>query len=445
MQKEAGVEINKVDIVNDICHYALNYNDMNLVKTWADNSGEAIDWYIDFVNERGKCEIILEHNMPKEETRYKMWPTGHGTVSLSDENAEALVAQDMLDHVASFDGCEYRTETKLEAIIMEDGKAVGIYASNADNEYIRINASKGVIVATGGYGRNEEMYTALQGESKKSLGAIVAFVGATGDGIRAAKWVGGKFDENHGCMIFDRCALAPDQDFSNPYKSGIPYFHIATQPFLKVNKAGKRICNESSPYDFVIHAAANYEDKAWYQVFDSNWREDVTRFHTIGCSTLTPGEGRCHEAEGLDAVEGAINAFIEDGLAFKADTLEELAEKLGIDAANLVETADHYNELYEMGEDTDFGKESFRLSSLSKAPYYGVRLAGILLCTLDGIQINTNGQAINENDELIPGLFIVGNDSGKYYLKTYPNFGAGTNAGRCATFGRICGKYVASL
>jgi hypothetical protein len=302
-----------------------------------------------------------------------------------------------------------------------------------------------VIIATGGYARNEEMYTALQGETKKSLAGLLAFVGATGDGIKAAIWAGAKFDDSHSCMIFDRGVVAPDKKLGDPWNGGMPYYHFATQPFLKVNKAGKRICNESSPYDFIVHAAANYEGKAWYQIFDSDWREDVTRFHTIGCSTLIAWEGGNHHPEGLDGVEETINGYIEANLVFKADTIEELAEKLDVDAANLVDTVERYNELYDMGEDVDFGKDSFRMSSLDSPPFYGAKIGGLMLCTMDGIQIDTKGQAISVDDKLIPGLFIVGNDSGKYHLKTYPNFGAGTNAGRSATFGRICGKHVASL
>jgi len=446
LQKAHGVKIDKAEIINDICHYALNYNDMNLVKFWADHSGETLDWYIDFINERGKCEVVLEYNMPKHPTRYKMWPTGHGTQLKGGkrEGAEAQVANDMIDYIKSLGG-EYRNETKMECLIKEGNRVVGIYASNKDGKYIRINASKGVILATGGYSNNEQMYTALQGETKKSLAGLLTFPGATGDGIRAALWAGAKFDRFHCCMIFDRGAVAPDVEIGDPWNSKATYFQFGTQPFLKVNKEGKRICNESSPYDFIVHAAANYEGHAWYQIFDSNWKEDVTRFHTIGCSTLLQREGGNHHPPGLDKIQESLDDYIEKGIIVKADTIEELAKAAGLPADQLKATVDRYNELYDMGEDVDFGKDAFRLSALRTPPYYCVKLGGMMLCTLDGIQINTNFQAIGQDDKPIEGLFVVGNDSGGYYMATYPNFGAGTNAGRCATFGRYCGKYVASL
>jgi len=446
LQKAAGVNIDKTEIINDICHYALNYNDMSLVKFWADHSGETLDWYIDFINARGKCEVVLEYNMPKEPTRYKMWPTGHGTRMKGGqrEGAEAQVANDMIEYLTSLGNGHYRNETKMECLIKEGGKVVGIYASDKQGK-IRINASKGVIIATGGYSNNEQMYTALQGETKKSLSGLLTFPGSTGDGIKAAIWAGAKFDIYHSTMIFDRGAVAPDVPIGDPWNSKMTYFQFGTQPFLKVNKAGKRICNESSPYDFIVHAAANYEGKAWYQIFDSNWKEDVTRFHTIGCSTLFQREGGNHHPPGLDKVEQMINELVEKGIIVKANTIKELANAAGLPAEELQATVDRYNELYDMGEDVDFGKDAFRLSALRTPPYYCVKLGGAMLCTMDGIQINTNGQAIGEDDKPIEGLFVVGNDSGRYYTATYPNFGAGTNAGRCATFGRYCGKYVARL
>ena len=97
------------------------------------------------------------------------------------------------------------------------------------------------------------------------------------------------------------------------------------------------------------------------------------------------------------------------------------------------------------GEDTQFGKEAYRMMKLDTPPYYGVRQTGMLLCTLDGIRINTNFQALDADANPIEGLYVIGNDSGDYYNGTYPNLAAGLNAGRCVTFGMLCGKHVANL
>ena len=94
---------------------------------------------------------------------------------------------------------------------------------------------------------------------------------------------------------------------------------------------------------------------------------------------------------------------------------------------------------------TQYGKEPFRLSEIRTVPFYACKLSGMALATLDGIKINTKFQALDENNAPIEGLYVIGNDSGNYYNGTYPNLAAGLNAGRCVTFGMLCGRQVANL
>ena len=114
-------------------------------------------------------------------------------------------------------------------------------------------------------------------------------------------------------------------------------------------------------------------------------------------------------------------------------------------AGELKATVDRYNELARSGEDTDFGKEPFRLTPVDTAPFYGAKNTGYVLCTMDGIQIDTNMNAIDTQGEPIPGLYVVGNDSGCYFANTYPNLSTGMACGRTVTFGRLVGKYLAKL
>ena len=98
-----------------------------------------------------------------------------------------------------------------------------------------------------------------------------------------------------------------------------------------------------------------------------------------------------------------------------------------------------------MGEDVDYGKEKHRLSPLDKPPFYGAKNTGWMLCTLDGIQINTKMNAIDTKGRPIPGLFVIGNDSGGYFANEYPNLATGMACGRTVTFGRLVGQYLAKL
>ncbi len=108
-------------------------------------------------------------------------------------------------------------------------------------------------------------------------------------------------------------------------------------------------------------------------------------------------------------------------------------------------TIARHNELYRKGNDVDFGKEKHRLSAIDKPPFYGAKNTGWMLCTLDGIQIDTNLNAIDTEGNPIPGLFVIGNDSGGYFANEYPNLATGMACGRTVTFGRLVGQHLAKL
>ena len=228
-------------------------------------------------------------------------------------------------------------------------------------------------------------------------------------------------------MVFDRGIMRPDQLPGAPFDMDFGYFHMATQPFLKVDIEGERITNESSPYDFLIHALARKSSqRAWFDIWDSNWPTDIQRFHTIGCSGLIKGEGTNQmDPEGVEGTAAIIDALVEEGKIVKADTLEEIADAFGINKETFLATVEQYNGFYDAQNDTQYGKEPFRLSEIRTAPFYACKLSGMALATLDGIKINTKFQALDENNAPIEGLYVIGNDSGNYYNGTYPNLAAG--------------------
>lgn len=449
LQQEQGAAISIPEIVNDMDHYALGQINAGLVRQWAQNSGEAIDWYADLMEKHG-IEVQLEWNMP-DGTVYHEWPTGHGTNG-EYPSREQEVARVIDEYILSFDGCEERFETALQCLIVENDRVVGAYAQSK-NDMIRINASKGVVVATGGYAYNQEMYAALQPTRLSCLGTFDAFPTCTGDGIKSLLWIGAKMDAVHTSLTFNRCLLRADQSMENPYMTGTDYgyFFYSSQPFLRVDSAGRRFHNESTPYDFVMSASSVRPegDRFWHQIWDGSWQDDIARFHTTGCSVITYREGTDHDAyPGMeDSLIEEIEANVEAGFIQKADTLEELADKLGFDAEakrTFLATCARQNENFDAQDDPDFGKEAFRLSELRTPPFYGtVKSCGLTLCTIDGVVVNDDLQPLGQDGKPIEGVHVVGNDQGCFYAGTYPNLAAGLNAGRCATFGRMVGKKLA--
>ena len=222
-------------------------------------------------------------------------------------------------------------------------------------------------------------------------------------------------------------------------------FWMGSQPFLKVNLNGQRFMNEYQPYDMVLHAASSQPYHTYCTVWDSKYPEDCKRFATHGCSRLYDHENGAYPVFPMEYVMGMNDELEAAGYIVKADTIGELAEKLNLPAEAFAATVERYNALAQKGEDDDFGKEGYRLSTLSEAPFYGVRQSGgYLICTMDGIQIDENMHALDTDYKAIPGLYVIGDMSGNYFSGSYPSLLAGAAAGRSATFGRLAGQNAAA-
>lgn len=446
LAKGAGLEYDPFDVVEDISRYAAYDCDMVLVKTWAEQSGQVLDWYQDVLKQYG----IVEYIQAYEGTpggRHIHWATGHNNASGEMMGGEGISCTQAIHQYVESLGGEYRYETPMVKLVMGDGEVRGAIAKS-EAGLIRINAAKGVIVCTGGYARNDTMMRALQPYTCKHYSLHQAPITNVGDGIKACLWAGADMDDQRCSMLFDRCSLPPDGVSGLDYLETGCLFWMGSQPFMKVDLNGKRFVNESCPYDFALHASTNHPGNCYCTVWDANWEEHCRQFDTLGCSRVYPI--KCWDGKEAFETGGSLNSMIamsmslsnELGYIQKADTFEELAEKLNLPVEAFAEQANLYNAMCEEGKDAQFGKEAYRMIKLDTPPYYGVRQTGMLLCTLDGISINENMQALNKERNVIPGLYVTGNDSGGFYAHTYTNYITGGAAGRTVTFGRIAGKHI---
>ena len=259
----------------------------------------------------------------------------------------------------------------------------------------------------------------------------------TGDAIKAAMWVGGALQAEAAPMLFDRGIVAPGVDAGyvtlpsgdKVFPSEDGQFNLGSQPFLKVNRNGKRFTDESGTYDHMPFAAYNQPGHVFASIFDANMPEDVKRFHTLGCSAGTRNNP-----------EGQLKTLrkrAEEGKAVVADTLEELADKMGFAGKakeDFLATVARYNELYDAQEDVDFGKQAYRLSAIRQAPFYGFWMGACILCTLQGILVNEKAEALDTNNQPIPGLYVTGDMSGGFFVDNYPCLMPGIAMGRTMTF-----------
>ena len=445
-QKAYGTKVDKFEFITMATLYAGGRIQQDLVKLWCDESGAVVDWLGDRLAERG-IEMWHESGDRNDETRYKHFPIGHSPrMRLTKDGKEEISLHTVLFDYAVKHGARFDFSTKMVKLEKKNGRVTGCIAQNAEGKYVRYNAKKGVVVATGGYAQNFKMLEALQPWNLRVTGRTGAMPGARGDGIKACLWVGAKMDETHSLLKFDRCALRPDQ---NPGVKTIQsgdsgFFWMGSQPWLKVNAYGKRFMNESGTYENILHADEFQKGHCHYTLFDSNWVQYAEQFKMHGCSRMFPFENGADPNISWKVVkEKMLPGLIEKGYVVQADTIEELAQKLGLPAKTLQATVTRYNELAKSGNDVDYGKEPHRLTPVNKAPFYGAKNTGWMLCTLDGIQIDTNMNAIDTEGNPIPGLYVVGNDSGGYFASEYPNLATGMACGRTVTFGRLVGLKLA--
>ena len=441
-------KIDKTEAMLEIVRYASGYADSDLIKVWEDNSGELVDWLTDILEGTGHWFMQFEGGVGNLEhpDHTKAYATGHSPHPTEDKPADVDLNSDMTEFVTSRGG-EIRCKTSLVKLEQDaNGKVTGIIAQDMDDShYIRINASKGVIMATGGYASNGDMMLALQPQTMKMKINVPMGSKSDGAGIKAMLWAGAEMDPCHASMMFNRCSCLPTETAG--YKTNGKWYWFGEQPFLKVNLNGDRFCNESGPYEFMLHSMYMQPKHTYVDIFDANCKQYAEQFDEVGCCRLFPFpngaiSNRPFDVCWKDMTEGE-NSHLALGYLQKADTIAELAEKLNIPADELEKTVARYNVLCAKGVDEDYGKPAHRMTPVDTAPFYGIRTGAWHLTTLDGCRINTDMQVIREDGTPIEGLYATGDCTGGFFANNYPNLFTGLACGRTMTFGRRAAKIVA--
>ena len=424
-QKAEGTEIDKRAVMNYHIMQNAGRFDQRLQKIWAEESGAAVDWVGGVLESYGAVFLHEGGYEPKygPDTIPK-FPTGHSAHFDKSEfpNGKSILKQYILDK-----GGEFRFNTKFVKFEHDGYQVTAAIAQDLETEkYIRLIGEKGIVLATGGYQNNDDMLYALQPDTRPLFGMVLDS-NVQGDGIKACLWMGASMDDVHSTMLFDRMALMPTETQANFTK--LTYFWLGYAP----------------------HAAAAQPGRLLVSVFDANYYDQVTKFETMGCSRAypfpngAPNDGQYSYApeDYKSNLEGQIESAVDAGLIVKADTLEELAEKMNLPVDTFVATVKRYNELAAKGDDEDFYKEAYRLLPVDTAPFYAVRNASMGLCTLDGIRVNTHSRPIDADGKAFTGLYVIGDSSGSYFAYSYPNLCTGYAHGRTLTFARRVAREIA--
>lgn len=437
-QKRAGVKIDKNKVIQYLTAFAQDNVDQKLLWAWANHSGETMDWLEEHVL---KPEGIHLHSYTDAyyETLINMaFPTANEVTR--DDKSWARGWGKYVIQYAEKQGVKFSWNTKLEHLITDKtGKVIGIETKSREtNEINRINVAKGVVLATGGYGANTAL---VQKWNPTLLKKCVATKSPRDDGSGqiAAMEIGAAHDDEGASIIFDRGAVTPGTNIKDTYYIGwdAKMLTLGSFPFLKVNLKGERFFNESAPYQFEMNANMHQPGNLDIAIFNEDTMNHLKDFHTLGCSRVGwPG------GNDMDSFRKKLQENLDRGTVVKANSIEELAEKLHLPKERLVATVNRYNQMAKNGVDEDFGKEKYRLFPVEGAPYYGITFGGVLLATFDGLHINDHMSVLDENNDPIKGLYAAGNCSGGFFWGSYPDRLPGLAAGRAATFGRLAGKYV---
>lgn len=384
------------------------YNYRNNIKLWnkyVENSEEAVNWYLNELEQAGYT------NFRESDSRDHIYDDGNcylrGTLFPdSMQGPTAKLAEAYADRIDFF------YETPAVQLIREEGRVTGVVGKDKDGKYIRFNAAKGVILATGDYMNNEAMilrynpdcHNFTRKQNKK-----------TGDGHLMGMLVGAQIERGVHCKMI--------------HGAGI----LREEPLLAVNGNGERFIEEDIEYGRRNTILKDMKDPFMWQIFDDDYYDDVFAW---GSDPTVPTVA--------NGTREQLANYIEKGQVLTANTLEELAALMGVDEERFMATIKRYNELCAEGYDLDFGKASKYMKHIDRAPFYATKRVYQVSAIPAGLLVNEDGVVLDSEDQMIEGLYAAGNCSGCFYGDVdYSLDTMGLSIGRCITTGYLAGKTVA--
>lgn len=433
--KNDGIEIDLDHAARAMYSTSQQTSNYQLLRTWLEQTGPKIDYITELCAENGVTVMRSVNgsskagwdNMPDNYTVFNdsvcfsndEW----GVFDRPDGKEPHQNLGDVLVKSATENGAEFFFNTHAEQLVgnAEDGIS-GVIATDADGKHIQFNASKGVVIATGDIGGNQEMIDVWAPIVNRADANVYNPVGAnTGDGILMGCWAG---------AAFSKSSAAP---MVHPFTIETRDYNVTSfmLTLLAVNADGNRFMNEMPFEPYVTDARMNAKNNIAWSIFDSNYGE-VVKSHW----------GDQYETR-MEAIPAEFEKRLENGNLIQADTIQELAEKIGVPAENLQKAVDDYNRMYDQGEDTQFGVVPQFLSSIRQPPYYATPINAALLVVCFGLHVNDDSQVCTEDDQPIAGLFAAGNAQGDFFGFNYPITCPGCSTSRSLVFGQLIGEALA--
>ena len=424
-------------IFMDFTHWRV---DAALVSAYINKSGNTIEW----LEGMGvKFADVISYFRGSNTTHHLVKPA----IGTPGPMATASMMKCMTDRAREL-GVQIRTQTSAKKIRKEKGIIVGVIAEDRDGETMQAKA-KAVIIATGGFGDNTEMikkYTPY--EWGKNIFSM-RIPGVLGEGIRMAWEVGAGEEGMNMELIYELVGMregSMDAAGMAMMMQIMAANYAFQQPNLIVNLLGERFMNEeiAGAWTFTANALARQKNGYGFSIFDEATKN---RFVNVSLDFGTFPVS-FDKLENLDAV---LKQILDKGsdTIFKADSLDELAGRTGINADSLKKTVAEYNKSCETGRDKIFHKSLKYLRPVRQPPFYAGKIAPSGYGSLGGIKINHKTEVVTKDFEVIPGLYAAGTDACSIYADSYVFVLPGNTMGFALNSGRIAGEnaaeYVKSL
>lgn len=350
------------ELVAYFMHESDNTADEEWVRYVVEQSGPANEWLIDL----GHNRTTMFYEASNAIIMCEWGESGAQMVGALQKKAEELGVQIVLNTAAT-------------ELVLDNGMVSGVKAVSGSKE-IAYDCDA-VILATGGY-----IYDADLVREHTALGDVLFLMGGagnSGDGLKMAETVNAK-------TTFKGPGLL--SSWNTMTSSFMP---IQLPSHLMVNTDGNRFVNEHQFYSRLANDAIKANVAYFNVIFDNDCKPDT------------------------------IEAGVEDGTVFKAETIAELAGMLGVDPAALEATVVRYNDMCAKGIDEDFGKDAKALNPIENGPFYGVGAYPMAIGTFGGLSIDMNGQVLDVNDVPIANLYAAGAvANADFFGEVYPMSGS---------------------
>lgn len=424
LQKKSLIGLTKEDAFRRFMDYVHWKVDAQLVHDYIWKSGNTIDW----LEEMGVVFAGAEKNFPESEaTWHVVQPAGGGKPG---PRAASTMNKIIYERALEL-GVQFYFNTPVYELIKDEGEIIGVRANNGDEEYEAYAGA--VIVATGGFGSNSEMVHEYTG-FKMGIDMFKRIIpGIEGDGLKMCWAVGAA----KGHMEMELIVGQPLPGAGTGEHPQATLFRQACP--VGVNKQGYRVCDESVMQNSSV--AGNIidiqKDKILYMIISDSILDHFIKndidypsavFHDSPCDNFKEEWSKLSEEY--------------PNICMQADTVEELAEKMGVNVKNLKITLKEYNYFCDINCDENFGKQRRYLKKI-EGKLYGYKLSCGAYGSLGGIKIDHMFKVLDTEWEPIPGLYAAGTDACDIYAGTYYYYFPGNTMGFAINSGRLAGEYAA--